>query len=423
MENIKKNIYFINVTLLGDSQVGKTTIKDRLLGKQFNINTITTTCPPYKEYFNISNSKKIPNSDIFINIWDTAGQEKYRSQCAGAIKRADIILFIRDHLHDNLGKENADSWIATAENSNFLQSENVIKIFCLNKTDLIDENTKNEIREVLTNISSNYPSSKVFVISSKNDNDIQNLKNDIIFFAEDLTIKAIKSYNHEVNAILFGPSMVGKTTLINRIIYDYYQESTILTLKLEKTSQQISLKDSCHFDFKNHDEIKINYFDIPGQIQYMEKSLNILKKAEIIIFVNDNENLEVQNKIIEQKITLFGKKIIFCINKSDLISKKNTFLNDYKNTNKKILENNNNIFIVSAKDGDGIKGLKESINSLAIDILKEKKTQKSESDKATTVERQFNEVKIINLDNIQEVEVRKENSCKKCWKSIIDIFK
>ena len=154
----------------------------------------------------------------------------------------------------------------------------------------------------------------------------------------------------------------------------------------------------------------------------MEKSLNILKKAEIIIFVNDNENLEVQNKIIEQKITLFGKKIIFCINKSDLISKKKSFLNDYKNTNKKILENNNNIFIVSAKDGDGIKGLKESINSLAIDILKEKKTQKSESDKATTVERQFNEVKIINLDNIQEVEVRKENSCKKCWKSIINIF-
>ena len=189
--------------------------------------------------------------------------------------------------------------------------------------------------EILTNISSNYPSSKVFVISSKNDNDIQNLKNDIIFFAEDLTLKTIKSYKYEVNAIIFGPSMVGKTTLIHRIIYDYYQESTILTLKLEKTSQQISLKDSCHFDFKNHDEIKINYFDIPGQSQYMEKSLNILKKAEIIIFVNDNENLEVQNKIIEQKITLFGKKIIFCINKSDLISKKKSFIIDYKNTNEK----------------------------------------------------------------------------------------
>ena len=76
---------------------------------------------------------------------------------------------------------------------------------------------------------------------------------------------------------------------------------------------------------------------------------------------------------------------------------------------KKILKNNNNIFIVSAKDGEGIKGLKESIKRLAIDILNEKKTQKSESDKATTVERQFNEVKIINSDNIQEVELIKEN--------------
>ena len=45
MENIKKNKYFIKVTLLGDSQVWKTTIKDRLLGKQFSINMLSTIMP------------------------------------------------------------------------------------------------------------------------------------------------------------------------------------------------------------------------------------------------------------------------------------------------------------------------------------------------------------------------------------------
>ena len=113
--NTNKKKYTINVTLLGDSQVGKTTIKDRLLGKNFNINTTTTIRPPYCEYLKI-NPKKIPDSDIIINIWDTAGQEKYRSLCAEPIKRADILLFIRDNIHDNIGKENAKSWITTAEN-------------------------------------------------------------------------------------------------------------------------------------------------------------------------------------------------------------------------------------------------------------------------------------------------------------------
>lgn len=58
----------------------------------------------------------------------------------------------------------------------------------------------------------------------------------------------------------------------------------------------------------------------------MEKNLNILKKADIIKFVNDNKNLEVEENIINKKITLIGKKIIFCLNKSDLFSNKKNLL-------------------------------------------------------------------------------------------------
>ena len=57
-------------------------------------------------------NKQLNNSDLRINIWDTAGQEKFRSTCTGCIKRADILVFARDNLNDNY-----DDWIKlSAEN-------------------------------------------------------------------------------------------------------------------------------------------------------------------------------------------------------------------------------------------------------------------------------------------------------------------
>ena len=422
MEKTNKNKYIVNVTLLGESNVGKTTIKDRLLGRQFNLNMSTTVSPPYCESI-IFNTPKIPDSDIIINIWDTAGQEKFRSSCKEAIRRADILLFVRDNIHNNIGGENSNDWLNIAEECTDLNSENVKKIFCLNKTDLMNDEEKNNNKELLSNIANNYNNRKVIVISSKNDNDIQNLKEDITIFSEELTLEAINAYKYEINAIVFGPSMVGKTALINRIIYDYFQESPVLETKVQKSSKQISLKYICHIDLKTNYDIKINYYDIPGQNQYMEKNLHILRKADIIIFVNDNDDLEINDKIIKTKISLKGKKIIFCINKSDLFLKKikNIEKDFRKKNNEKIKENK--IFIVSAKDGNGIKELKEYVSELANDIIEKRNQDKNESDKETSVGRQLRGVKILNKDDIPEVEAKKEKFCKDCLKAIFNLNK
>ena len=142
----RKKQYFVNLVLIGDSAVGKTTIINRLLGKAFD-NLTTSTFGSICNILRFEN-KQLNNSDLRINIWDTVGLEKFRSTCTFCIKRADILVFVRDNLNDNY-----DDWIKlSAENLPIVgDSNNVYEIcsnlkiiLCLNKTDLISENEKKD---------------------------------------------------------------------------------------------------------------------------------------------------------------------------------------------------------------------------------------------------------------------------------------
>ena len=105
--NEKKKIYFINIIFLGESGVGKSSIINRLLGLEFNMNIPTTVSNPILHLFKnykISNEEE-DDSEISIRIWDTAGQERYQSLCTNYIKKADIIVFVRDNQ-----KKNFENW-------------------------------------------------------------------------------------------------------------------------------------------------------------------------------------------------------------------------------------------------------------------------------------------------------------------------
>ena len=64
-------------------------------------------------------------------------------------------------------------------------------------------------------------------------------------------------------------------------------ESSIATLKIIKNQYYYT-------DLKSHFEIKYNYYDLPGQEQYLKDCLDILKKADILIFVNDKDNPKIR---------------------------------------------------------------------------------------------------------------------------------
>ena len=82
------------VVLLGESGVGKTSIISRFIDDVFEEGLTTTTGASYvcKEMKFVSYSNQI----VQFEIWDTAGQEKYRSLSQIFYKDATIAILVYD---------------------------------------------------------------------------------------------------------------------------------------------------------------------------------------------------------------------------------------------------------------------------------------------------------------------------------------
>ena len=108
----KTKLYKVNAVFLGESSVGKTSIIRRLLGEEFDENVVSTVGVSSNLIPNIKFiNEEEDNSEIEIQIWDTAGQEQYRSLSKIIIQRADIFVFVRDNVINNL-----EYWFDFVEN-------------------------------------------------------------------------------------------------------------------------------------------------------------------------------------------------------------------------------------------------------------------------------------------------------------------
>ena len=103
-EKVQKEL---KVILLGECGVGKTNIISRYIQDKFDEDSITTTGSSYI-------MKKIKKDDITyrLNIWDTAGQEKFRSVTRMFLKEANIIILVYS-IVDELSFEGLDYWYNT----------------------------------------------------------------------------------------------------------------------------------------------------------------------------------------------------------------------------------------------------------------------------------------------------------------------
>ena len=80
------------VVLIGDPGVGKTCIMKKFMEGEFDEDTFTTVTAQYhRKHF------KFPgNKSISLNIWDTAGQEKFRSINNIYYKKARAVIMVYD---------------------------------------------------------------------------------------------------------------------------------------------------------------------------------------------------------------------------------------------------------------------------------------------------------------------------------------
>jgi len=76
-----------HIITLGDAAVGKTCLLQRFCNDSYDSNMLTTLGI---EYF--QRAVEIDDKSILMQIWDTAGQEKYKAISASFIKRADAVL-------------------------------------------------------------------------------------------------------------------------------------------------------------------------------------------------------------------------------------------------------------------------------------------------------------------------------------------
>ena len=133
----------IKIITLGNSQVGKTSIIIRFIEKKFSFNYLSTIGLDFK-------SKKIllPNgNEVKIRVFDTAGQDRFRSIAVSYIQKADGILLIYDITNqgsfDSVGK-----WISDIKAA---KGDKMPIVLIGNKMDLADRVINKEMGEEKAN--------------------------------------------------------------------------------------------------------------------------------------------------------------------------------------------------------------------------------------------------------------------------------
>lgn len=94
-----KESYSYKIIVIGDSGVGKSNFINRFLGNDFKSHSISTIgvelfTKYYEVNYTVGNTNQI--DVVKVNIWDTAGQEKYKSVTSSYYKGSKGIFVLYD---------------------------------------------------------------------------------------------------------------------------------------------------------------------------------------------------------------------------------------------------------------------------------------------------------------------------------------
>ena len=132
-----------NVSILGESSVGKTSMINSLKGFEFDPNQIATIGVD-----DFTDEAKFENKEYKFKIFDTAGQERYKCISTNTIQLADGFLIVFS-VTDKKSFELLDKWINNINDSVDINSK--ILILAGNKADIEDDK-----REVSREEAENY---------------------------------------------------------------------------------------------------------------------------------------------------------------------------------------------------------------------------------------------------------------------------
>ena len=359
----------VKMILLGESGVGKTAIIKRYLYDQFNKEKSPSESMHYMEKDLVINKKKIK-----LNVWDTIGQEKYRSLSKLFLNETQIVILVYS-IDDSKSFKELDYWSDLYKEQ--LGDEILLGIVG-NKIDLymnqeVSENQGKEyaeqhngtfaqlsakenrvgIEEYILKLVTEYLKKKNNKINIKDFEIIEhNRKKGIILTNKQITdlgynedgccggkAKArkkkyeniLKNNKGCIDSIFLGDNGVGKTSLIKRIDGKDFDENEAHTEELNKYETEYTNANM---------QITLNIYDINNDEKEKIIIQETIKKCQIYFLVYEIDNL------ISLKHIQFWIKVIQNFKKNEkqkdytlaIIGNKK----DLKNTEENLINANNN---------------------------------------------------------------------------------
>ena len=147
------------IIFVGDANTGKTSIINRIIDNPFN--------ETYEVSIGIdfmSKNIRFRGQNIKIQIWDSAGQEKYKGLIPSYVRNSSIVFIVYD-VNNRNSFENVNNWISFVKNI-----EKTTMVLCGNKIDLEREVETKEGEEIASK-----EDIKFFECSAKNNDNIKNM--------------------------------------------------------------------------------------------------------------------------------------------------------------------------------------------------------------------------------------------------------
>ena len=127
----KKKIFDAQIITLGEGKVGKTSLIFRYIDNTFTLNYLSTIGIDSK----VKKIKLQNGEDVKVKLFDTAGQERFKSITTNYIKKANGILLVYDITEETSFKK-IETWYANLSGD----SNNTLPIVLIgNKSDLEDD--------------------------------------------------------------------------------------------------------------------------------------------------------------------------------------------------------------------------------------------------------------------------------------------
>ena len=229
MNKIGKNIKIISLLLLGNFGVGKTNLIQRYMNNTFEPKYITTL--GFDTFIKLLKVKDENNNikTYKLKIYDTAGQEKYRSLPKVLFRKVDGILLLYD-INDKETFKDIYLWLNDI-NECFKKTDN--KKDEENDVDKkIEENDEDKNNTVIYLIGNKIDLLNYDKVEEVDDNDEEKIENNYIIIKED------------------------KDKLKNDLGYQYYEISNKWNINIDEVVSRIALDCIKNVDNKINDESK-----------------------------------------------------------------------------------------------------------------------------------------------------------------------